>query len=111
MAGEIGSPVKDFVSSFIGELEDGLSDKGYSTCSENQAHAKMELNAVATVETGGQGGAKILGVGGELKTNDSNTNSQKVTVFVKKDLEVDEEEEKARIEIAKKGSSTQRKLH
>ena len=97
----IGSPVKDFVNSFLEGLEEGLAKKGYVTCPENQAHAKMKLHAVATVETGGQGGAKILGVGGELHTSNSDTNLQEMTVFVKKQTEVDKEEEKVRLEIAK----------
>src|SRR3989338_2909873 len=91
----IGSPVKDFVSSLIDGLESALLDKGYVTCPENQAHTKMELQAIATVENSGEGGAKILGLGGSLETSDSNINIQKVTVFIKKTSELDKEEEKA----------------
>jgi hypothetical protein len=97
----IGSPVKDFVGSFLEGLEAGLRDKGYVPCSESECHAKMELHAVATVEVGGEGGAKILGVGGSIQTNNSDTSSQKITVFVKKMSESDKEEEKAKIERAK----------
>src|SRR3989338_1884152 len=98
----IGSPVKDFVNSFLEGLEEGLAKKGYVTCPENQAHAKMKLHAVATIETGGQGGAKIMGIGGELQTFNSDTNLHEMTVFVKKQSDLDKEEEKANIEIAKK---------
>jgi len=97
----IGSPVKDFVNSFLEGVEQGLAEKGYITCPENQAHAKMKLNAVATIETGGKGQAKILGIGGEVHTSNSDTNLQEMTVFVKKQTEADKEEEKVRLEIAK----------
>ncbi len=97
----IGSPVKDFVNSFIDGLESGLAEKGYVTCPESQAHAKMELHAVATVENSGQGGAKILGIGGELHTLNSDTSLHKMTVFIKKPTDVEREEEKTRLEIAK----------
>ena len=97
----IGSPVKDFVNSFITGLEEGLVKKGYVTCPESQAHAKMKLHAVATVETGGKGEAKILGIGGELQTSNSDTSLQEMTVFVKKQTEADKEKEKVRLEIAK----------
>jgi hypothetical protein len=96
----IGSPVKDFINSFLEGLESGLTEKGYITCSENQAHAKMELHAIATIETGGQGGAKIFGIGGELQTSNSNTNLHKMTVFVKKMTDVEKQEEKTRLKIA-----------
>ena len=49
----IGSPVKDFVSSFFEGLELGLDTKGLIMCSESESHAKMELNVVATGETSG----------------------------------------------------------
>jgi len=70
----IGSPVKDFVNSFLEGVEQGLAEKGYITCPENQAHAKMKLNAIATIESGGKGQAKILGIGGEIHTDNSDTN-------------------------------------
>ena len=97
----IGSPVKDFVNSFLEGLEDGLAEKGYVTCPENQAHAKMKLHAVATVETSGRGGAKIMGIGGELQASNSDTNLHEITVFIKKQTNADIEEEKVRLEIAK----------
>jgi len=53
-------------------------------CKESDSHAKMELNAIATGETSGKGGARILSIGGEVGGKKSNTNSQKVTVFVRK---------------------------
>ena len=97
----VGSPVKDFVNSFIGGLESGLAEKGYITCTEDKAHAKMKLNAVATIENSGKGGAKIIGIGGELKTSKSNTNFHEMTVFVKKYSDADKEKEKVRLKIAK----------
>ncbi|KKK49227.1 hypothetical protein LCGC14_3137200, partial [marine sediment metagenome] len=96
--GKIGSPVNDFVNSFLEGLENGLTGKGYVTCPENQAHATMKLNAVATIETGGKGQAKILGLGGEIHTSNSDTNLQEMTVFIKKQTDADKEEEKVRLE-------------
>ena len=61
----------------------------------------MKLHAIATLETGGKGGAKIMGFGGELNTLKSDTNLHEVTVFVKKQTEADKEEEKVRLKIAK----------
>jgi hypothetical protein len=80
----IGSPVKDFVNSLFEGIEDGLKQRDMQMCKESDAHAKMELNAIATGETSGGGGAKILGIGGNIEGTKSNTNSQKVTVFVRK---------------------------
>ena len=80
----IGSSVKDFVSSLFEGIEEGLKERGMQMCKEEDAHSKMELNAIATDETAGKGGAKILGFGGEVEGIKSNTNSQKVTVFVMK---------------------------
>lgn len=96
-----GIPVKDFVSSFIEGLEAALIDKGYATCPQCESHATMELHAVATKGTKGEGGAKIAGIGGSLEASKADTQTQKVTVFVKKSTVLDKEEEKARIAIAK----------
>jgi len=79
-----GSPVKDFVSSLFEGVEEGLKQRNMEMCLEKVAHAKLELNAIATNETSGKGGAKILGLSGELEGADSNINSQKVTIFVRK---------------------------
>lgn len=84
----IGSPVKDFVSSLFEGIEEGLKQRDMKMCKESDAHAKMELNAVATVETSGKGGAKILGLGGEVEGTKSNTNSQKITIFVRKEPKI-----------------------
>jgi hypothetical protein len=80
----IGSPVKDFVSSLFEGIEEGLKQRNMQMCKESDAHAKMELNAIAVGETSGKGGAKILGIGGEVEGTKTNANSQKVTIFVKK---------------------------
>jgi len=84
----IGSPVKDFASSLFEGVENGLNQRDMQMCKESDAHAKMELNAVATGETSGKGGAKILSIGGEIEKKESNINSQKVTVFVRKKTKV-----------------------
>ncbi len=80
----IGSPVKDFVNSLFEGIEEGLKQRDMQMCKESDAHAKMELNAIATGETSGKGGARIWGIGGEIEGTKSNTNSQKVMVFVRK---------------------------
>jgi hypothetical protein len=80
----IGSPVKDFVSSLFEGVEEGLSQRDMQMCKEGDAHAKMKLNAIATGEISGKGEAKILSIVGEVEGKKSNTNSQKVTVFVRK---------------------------
>jgi hypothetical protein len=97
----IGSPVKDFISNFFEGLDEGLKSKGLVTCKEAEAHSKMELNVVATGETSKGGGVRVWGLGADIKGAKSNTSSQKITVFVKKPSEVEDEEEKARIEKAK----------
>ena len=80
----IGSSVKDFVNSLFEGVEEGLNQRDMKMCNESESHAKMELNAVATGETSGKGGARILNIGGEVKGKKSNVNSQKVTIFVRK---------------------------
>jgi hypothetical protein len=97
----IGSPVKDFVSNFFDGLEEGLKTKGLVTCRESEAHSKMELNVVATGENSKGAGIRVWGLGGDIKGMKSNSSSQKITVFVKKPSEVEEEEEKARMKVAK----------
>lgn len=82
----IGSPVKDFVSSLFEGIKEGLEERDMKMCKEEDAEAKMELNAIATIESSGKGGVKILGIGGEIEGAKSNTNSQKVTVFVRRKL-------------------------
>jgi hypothetical protein len=80
----IGSPVEDFVNNLFEGIENGLKQRNMQMCKEEYAQAKMELNAIATGETSGKGGVRILGLGGEIKGAQSNTHSQKVTVFVRK---------------------------
>jgi len=80
----IGSPVKDFINSLFEGVKEGLKQQDMEICKETDAHAKLELNAIATNETSGKGGAKLLGIGGEIEGANSNTNSQKVTIFVRK---------------------------
>lgn len=84
MPNMVGSSVKDFVSSLFEGVKAGLEQQGMEICKEADSHSKLELNAVATNETSGKGGAKILGLGGELGEANSNTNSQKVTIFVRR---------------------------
>jgi len=100
--GEIGSPVKDFIIDFFSQLKDGLDSQGLVLCSESQAHTILELNAISTGETSKGGGVRIWNVlSGDVKKSDSDTNAQKIKVFVKNKSLVDEEEIKARIEKAK----------
>ena len=89
----IGSPVKDFVKSFLEQAEDGMQEKGFVTCSEKDAHIKIELNAAEVQEAGGGFKIHVFSLGGKQ----SDTNSQKMTIFAKKVDEVEEAEKKARI--------------
>src|SRR3989344_2554957 len=96
-----GSPVKDFVKSFFQELGEGLNEGGYASCPENESYAKMELNAIATNELSGEGKAKIFSIGASVEGTTTNSNSHKLTVFVKKYNELEKEKEKTAIEKAK----------
>ena len=99
----IGSPVKEFINSFFGELKEGLDKQNLSMCSKEEAHSVMDLNAIATGDTKKGGGVKIWNaLSGEASKNNSETNAQRITVYVKKKSQVDEEKEKAEIEIEKK---------
>ncbi len=92
----IGSPVQEFVSSFLEQVSNGIEAQGFAFCKQEESHAEMELNAVETTKA--EGGIKIhiFSAGGKLE----DTNSQKMKVYVKKPTEVDEAEEKARIKKA-----------
>ena len=95
---DIGSPIKDFVKSFLEEAEAGLKENGFISCSEREAHVKMELNAIETREGGGKLKIHVFSLGG----NKSDSSSQKMTIFAKKfDKEVEEAEKNAQIEVAK----------
>ena len=96
----IGSPIKEFISSLFKELEEGLKENGLIMCSESESFTKMELHAIAVNESKGEGGAKILGVGGSLSESDSKTDSQKITVFAKKIRKSDLAKEEAEIASA-----------
>ena len=89
----VGSTVQHFVENFISQAEDGLKNKGYSPCKEDEKHIVIELNATEQQEVGGGFKIHILSLGG--KTSD--TNVQKMTIFAKKIDEADEVEKKARI--------------
>jgi len=93
----IGSPVKDFVSSFLEQVDKGAEEKGFIFCKKEEAHAEMELNAVETKEAGGGIKIHIFSAGGKVE----DVNSQKMKVYFKKPTKADEEEEKTRLEIAK----------
>lgn len=88
-----GSPVKDFVKSFLEQAEDGMQEKGFVTYSEKDAHIKIELNAAEVQEVGGGFKIHVFSLGGKQ----SDTNSQKMTIFAKKVDEAEEAEKKARI--------------
>ncbi len=93
----IGSSVKDFVSSFLEQVNNGIKEQGFVFCKKDEANAEMELSAVETREAGGGIKIHIFSAGGKLE----DTNSQKMKVYVKKPSEVDKEEEKAKIEKAR----------
>jgi hypothetical protein len=93
----IGSPVKDFVSSFLEQVNKGIGEQGFVFCKKDEAHAEMELSAIETKEVGGGIKIHIFSAGGTLE----DTNSQKMKVYVKKPSQADIEEEKAKIEQAK----------
>jgi len=93
----IGSSVKDFVSSFLAQINEGIEKQGFVFCKKDDAHAEMELSAVETKSA--EGGIKIhiFSAGGKI----GDTNSQKIKVYVKKPSQTDIEEDKAKIEKAK----------
>jgi len=73
------------------------------SCSEKEAHMVMELNAVVTNETGKGASIRIWNaLRGGIDSKDSQIDSQKIKVFIKKPSESDKEKEKADVEIAKK---------
>jgi len=94
---EVGSPVKEFVSDFLIQFNDGIKDQGFRTCSEASAEFKFELN-VTQVKTA-EGGIKahIFNAGGKRE----NTNSQKIIAYAKRVHDYEEAETKARIATAK----------
>ncbi len=98
---DIGSPVKDFVSILFKQLEEGLNERGLILCKENECFAKMELNAVAIGETKAGGGVRILNFGGGIEGSKSQSDSQKITIFVKGIRKSDLEKENAEVEEAR----------
>ena len=93
----IGSPVKDFVSSFLEQVNKGIEEQGFIFCKREESHAEMELSAVETKEAGGGIKIHIFSASGKLE----DTNSQKMKVYVKKPSDLDKEEEKAKMAQAK----------
>ena len=99
----IGSPVESFVNDFFSQLKKGLDKQGLILCPKSEAHTIMDLNAIATGETKVGAGVKIWNVlSGEASKSNSETNGQKISVYVKQKSKLDEEEKKAGIEIGKK---------
>ena len=94
---EIGSPIKDFVSSFLEQVNKEIEEQGFVFCKKGEANAEIELNAVETKEVGDGFKIHIFNAGGSV----GDTNSQKMKIYLKKPSEADKEEEKARIEQAK----------
>lgn len=76
----IGSPVKDFVSSFLEQVKAGVTEQNFTFCKKEDAHAEIELNAIETKEADGGIKLHIFSAGGKLE----GTNSQKIKVYVKK---------------------------
>ena len=93
----IGSPVKEFISSLLEQVDKGITEKGFKFCIEKDANAKIELNAVETKEAGGGIQIHIFSAGGKL----SDSNSQKMTVYVKKITDIEKARELAYLEEAK----------
>ena len=50
---KIGSPVKDFVSSFLEQVNERVEEQGFIFCKQGESHAEMELSAVEMKEAGG----------------------------------------------------------
>ena len=67
----IGSPVKDFVSSFLEQVNKGIEEQGFVFCKKDESHAEMELSAVETKEAGGGIKIHIFSAGGKLEDTNS----------------------------------------
>lgn len=76
--------IKDFVTELFKDLEEGLKERNMQMCKEEDAHAKMELNAIATGESSKGLDFKISLIKGGLEGKNTSTDSQKITVFVRK---------------------------
>lgn len=79
----IGSPVKEFVSSFLEQVREGVKEQEFSFCKKEEAHAEIELNAIETKEAGGGVKLHIFSGGGRIE----DTSTQKIKVYVKKNSE------------------------
>src|SRR3989338_4388777 len=91
---QIGSPVKDFVKSFLQQAEEGIREQGFIPCSEPDANVKIELNATEVREAGGGLKIHIFNLSGKA----SDTNTQKMTIFARKYIkDLEEAERKAKI--------------
>ncbi|PIN79559.1 hypothetical protein COV16_03565 [Candidatus Woesearchaeota archaeon CG10_big_fil_rev_8_21_14_0_10_34_8] len=75
-----GSAVPTFIESIIDQAEQGLKNKGYQTCSESEAHIKLDLSATEVKEKEGGIQIRVISLGGKK----SDANNQKITVFAKK---------------------------
>ena len=93
---QIGSPVKDFVKSFLLEAEAGLNDQGFRSCSEADSHVKIELSATEVKEVGGGLKIHVFSLGGKKEDADS----QKMTLYAKKIDPVEEAQRKAELKNA-----------
>lgn len=80
----IGSPVKDFVSSFLKQVNEGIDEQGFTFCRKEDANAEIELNAIETKEAGGGIKLHIFSAGGKME----DTNSQKMKIYVKKKKDI-----------------------
>ncbi len=79
----VGSPVKDFIKNFMGQVKDGLEEQGLRLCKKEEASIILELNAVEVKEKeGGVNVIRILNAGAKKE----DTNSQKITVYAKKEF-------------------------
>lgn len=89
----VGSTVDAFTCEALAGIDSGLQKQGFVTCSEKEAHVKLELHAQEIKEVGG--GVKIHII--NLGAKEEGTNAQKIAVYAKRKDEADEAERKARM--------------
>ncbi|MFH1889518.1 MAG: hypothetical protein ABIJ58_01400 [Nanoarchaeota archaeon] len=76
----IGSPVGDFISSFLEQVSNGLEKQGFALCKKEYSNAEVELNTTETKEVGGGIKVHIFNAGGKKE----GTNSQKIKIYIRR---------------------------
>ena len=76
----VGSPIKDFISSFLGEAEAALKERGYTSCSEQEAHSKIVLHATEVQEASGGFKIHIFNLSGKK----ADTQTHTMTIYAKR---------------------------